>query len=86
MNNLADIATALTDKVVNFKTEIVDSNMNTVAEAGKGYILGNVQATQKREDTILLQMDVEGKIVNIYSYKSEKAFCEWVQTNFIPQA
>jgi hypothetical protein len=84
MKNLNDIQKYLQNKQVYFRVEITNSDLQTIAEAGKVHEIGNVEVTRLNERTIAFKLVINSKEVSIYQYKTDEAFVKWVNSFLIP--
>ena len=84
MKNLNDVQIYLQNQQVYFRVEITDSDLKTIAEAGKAHEIGSVEITRLNERTIAFKLVINGKEVSIYRDKTDEAFINWVKAFLIP--
>ena len=84
---IKDVEIYLSNRQVYFKKEIVDCDFKTIAKSGVVYNVGDVkinETTNKYHNCMCLNINIDNIEVNLYEYKKEHEFIEWIKTNFIP--
>lgn len=79
-----DVEKYLQYKQVYFRIEIVTQDFKTITDVGRVCNVQKVEAKRLNSTTILLSMKIDGKEANIYEYKDDSKFFEWVKKHFIP--
>jgi len=84
ISNYQDVEKYLQNKQVYFKKEIVNSDFKTIAESNKVHYVERVNLIRLNKEQIAFSINVNGREVTMYEYKSDLAFFAWVKCNFIP--
>jgi len=84
MKNLNDVQKYLQNKQVYFRVEITDSDLQTIAEAGKVHEIGSVEITRIEMYRIALDMIINGKETSIILNRTDEEFIKWVKSFLIP--
>jgi hypothetical protein len=84
MKNLNDVQKYLQNQQVYFRVEITDSDLQTIAEAGKVHEIGSVEVTRLNKSTLLFKLVINSREVSIYKYKTDEEFVNWVNAFLIP--
>jgi hypothetical protein len=84
MTNLNDVKKYLQNKQVYFRVEITDSDLKTIAEAGKAHEIGSVEITRLNKSTLLFKLVINSKEVSIYKDRTDEEFIKWVKAFLIP--
>lgn len=83
--DLTEIEDFLRNKQVYLIRDIVNPDMRTIAQSGKVYDIGEVEAKLIRDDIIALSIEINGEKPTLYdSFRSVDEYMEYLEKCFIP--
>lgn len=84
METYKEVEIYLKNKQVYFRKEITNSDFKTIAERGKVYNVGRVEASKLGDRTTSLNIVINSVETTIYTEIKDKEFFNWIKTIFIP--
>ena len=84
MKNLNDVQKYLQNQQVYFRVEITDSDLQTIAEAGKVHEIGSVEITRIEMYRIAFDVIINGQETSIILNRTDEEFIKWVKSFLIP--
>lgn len=82
---MRNIEEYLSNQQVYVTTDIVDSDLRTIAHAHKVYLVGRVEVERLNLDTVVLRIEIGNKWANLYrNHALDLKFESWVKKVFIP--
>jgi len=84
MTSLNDVQKYLQNKQVYFRVEITDSDLKTIAAAGKAHEIGSVEVKRIDRYRVILDVNVNGNEASIIAHRTDEEFIKWVKAFLIP--
>ena len=82
--SFTDAEKYLQNRQVYFRKEISNSDLKTIAKPDRVHNIGRVEITRLNKTTIVIYIEINNEMANIYEYKTNLELFAWIKTNFIP--